>query len=126
MDMPSRAASDRVLQLSFGVDPRRADIFQVMMRAAGELRDREGPSDVLVDASWVGDVEESLDNEFLSWIVLHYDRVRLFAIVVEDVACCAVRLRKLEWVSGKPFGIFADEPAARDWLRSRPWPAETE
>jgi hypothetical protein len=126
MDMPSRPQSDRLVQVSFGVDPQRSDIFHVLMRAAGELRDRDGASDVLVDASCVGDVEDSLDTEFLSWIVLHYERVRLFAIVVEEVACCAVRLRKLEWVSGKPFGIFADEPAAQEWLRSRPWPAEIE
>jgi len=93
------------------------------MLASGEIREREGPSDVLVEATWVGKLEASLDTEFLSWIVLHYEHVRLFAVVVED-ECCAARIRRLEWVSGKSFGIFASESSARDWLGSRPWPDE--
>ncbi len=126
MDIPSVIPPDRLLQLRLGVDPRRADIFALMSRASGELRDREGPADVLLDATWAGDVGRDLDVEFLSWIVLHYDRVRMFAIVVDDVAACSDRLRRLAWVSGKAFGVFPNEPAAHDWLRSRPWPDDAE
>jgi hypothetical protein len=113
---------DRLLQLRFGVEPQRAAVFQLLARASGELREREGACDVLVDATWVGGLDLALDIEFLSWIVLHYKQLRFFAIVVNDVEGCTPRLHKLELLSGKTFGIFAAQPVAEQWLAERPWP----
>jgi hypothetical protein len=117
---------DRLLQLRFGVEPQRLEILRLLTRASDELRERDGPTDVLVDATWVGGLDLGLDVDFLSWIVVHYSRLRLFAIVVDDLACCEARLRKLELLSAKTFGVFAAELAAKHWLATQPWPDDVE
>ncbi len=112
---------DRLLLLRFGVEPQRIQILQVLSRASEELRGRDAPCDVLVDAKWVGGIDLTLDVEFLSWIVVHYAQLRLFAIVVDEIDCCEARVRKLELLSGKTFGIFVAEAEATSWLASKPW-----
>jgi hypothetical protein len=118
---PTSTQPDRLLQLRFGFEPERDDIFRVLSRASGLLSEREGACDVLVDATLVGKLDTALDIEFLSWIVMHYKQVRLFAIIVADVGCCEARVRKLDLVSGKSFVVFPAEGPAKDWLGSQPW-----
>lgn len=124
MDMPCLPAADRLLQVRLGFEPSPSDLFMVLQRASGELRSREDATDVLVDATWCGKVAGQLDAEFLSWIVIHYDRLRMFAVVVDDVGACEARVQRLAWVSGKPIAVFAREDAAREWLHGHPWPSE--